>query len=230
MRVNTGLLLLLLLGLPGALSGQSGLTLRVYGGIGVPTGDFGNQITTSPGAGGATLGYWAGAEAVTSLGTAGLDWVSTASVVTLGIDDAFAENFMESLTDVPLQDLESGRYWVLPVLTGLQYALPFGDGVLTPTGQVGLGITGGPSGSFVVTDGAEATEVESTYGTSTSFAFAVGLGMTVGDTLRFFIKYLSLGTPARTVELEAPGGAFSLSEEVDQSISMIQIGVGVPIN
>lgn len=230
MRLSIGLLLLALVGTPGALSGQS-LTVRVYGGIAVPTGDFGNEITSSPGlAGGATLGYWAGADVVTPLGAEGLDWISSASVVTLGVDDEFAENFMEALAEAPVQDLESGRYWVVPVLTGLRYAMPFGDGVLTPTGQIGLAVTGGPSGSFVVTEGSEATEVESTYGTSTSFGFAVGVGMTLGDRLHFFIKYLSLGSPGREVDLEAPDGAFSLTEEVDQPISMIQIGVGIPVN
>lgn len=213
MRKATWLGVFMLLGIPLTASAQiPGMGVNVFGGVAVPMGDFGDDSESDEDAGFAKLGFTVGADLIKELGGAPIAWITSISVATHGVDlDA---------DDFGATDADIGRYWLVPIMTGIGYNVPLGPGtLLTPMAQVGLNFIVGPSGTLDF--GGE--EFEEEYGMATTFGFGVGGILSFGN-MSVSARYLSLGTADR--EVERSGGGVSETFDVEQPVSIAQIAVG----
>lgn len=181
--------------------------INLYGGLSAPVGDFSDDTGTD--AGYASFGLGVMGEYVLPVGSPGLGWVSSASLLINGADDDFIG-----------QGADVGRYFIIPLMTGLRY---FAE--LSPTvdgyglGQVGVSIVRGPSGD--VGD----TEYSSNF--ATSFGFGLGGGIVLNDRINLTLRYLILGEQEFEYDIEGPGG--DTEGEAEVSVGVVQVMIGFQI-
>jgi hypothetical protein len=175
--------------------------LDFFGGLGMPMGDFADDEGTDAGL--ATMGFVVGADARLPLGTSPFGWVTTVSINSLGFDseDAFGE------------DADFGRYWLVPITTGVSYPVAIGTGMsLVPMAQLGLNIAYGPNGE----DG----DIEYETATSFSLAFSAGADLMFAENLGATIRYMNGGGPEREIDAGDAGEG-----EFETSMTWLQLGV-----
>ena len=169
-----------------------------FGGVALPSGDFADDDGED--AGGAETGFMIGADSYLPLGTTAFGWVTSASINTFGVDDGGDD------------DVDLGRYWLVPITTGVSYPITLGPTMsISPMAQIGLNIAYGPNGEIADED----------FNTSTSFslAFSAGANMMFTPTLGATLRYMNGGAPEREVEQ----GEFE--GERDNPMSWLQLGV-----
>jgi hypothetical protein len=175
--------------------------LSVFGGLAMPMGDFADDEGSDAGL--ATMGFALGADAHLPLGSSAFGWVTSVSINSLGFDseDAFGE------------DADFGRYWLVPITTGVSYPIAMGPGMsLSPMAQIGLNIAYGPNGE----DGDIEYETE----TSFSLAFSAGADFMFSQNLGATIRYMNGGGPEREIDAGDAGEG-----EFETSMTWLQLGV-----
>ena len=169
-----------------------------FGGVALPTGDFADDDGED--AGGAETGFMVGADAYLPLGSTAFGWVTSASINSFGVDDDGND------------EVDLGRYWLLPIMTGVSYPIVLSPTMsISPMAQIGLNIAFGPNGEIADED----------FNTSTSFslAFSAGANMMFSETLGATLRYVNGGAPEREIEQG------ELEGERDNPMSFLQLGV-----
>ena len=120
-------------------SQTSPIKFGIFGGVSIPTGDFGEDksfnLDTGKGDGFATVGFGGGLELLYPIGTPGLNWHTTAGFLYNGFDDKELLNYIDD------EDAEvtAGNYFIIPVITGLSYQAPLSAELdVLLIGQLGL--------------------------------------------------------------------------------------------
>ena len=169
-----------------------------FGGVALPTGDFADDDGAD--AGNAETGFMIGADAYLPLGSTDFGWVTSASLNSFGVDDNGAD------------DVDLGRYWLLPIMTGVSYPIALGPTMsVSPMAQIGLNLAFGPNG--------EIGDEDFNTSTSISLAFSAGANMMFTPSLGATLRYVNGGEPEREVEQ----GEFE--GERDNPMSFLQLGV-----
>ena len=190
------------LALPASASAQGvpymGGGIGFFGGVALPSGDFGDDEGDDAGA--ATTGFMIGADSYLPLGTTAFGWVTSVSLNTFGVDTDDADN------------VDLGRYWLIPVVTGVSFPISMGPTMtLAPMAQIGLNVAYGPNG--------EVNDDDFSTSTSFSLAFSAGANLTFTETLGATVRYVNGGAPEREIEQ----GEFE--GERDNPMSWLQLGV-----
>ena len=193
------------LAMPAAVSAQGVPFMNggvgIFGGLALPNGDFADDNADEE-SGYAKMGLALGADAHLPFGTTPFGWMTSVSINTFGVDD---EMFGE--------DADVGRYWLIPIMTGVSYPVTVGTGMsLIPMAQVGLNLALGPSAEDDLGN-------EADFGTSFSLAFSVGADFMFSQNLGATARYVNGGAPER--EVETDGGDF----DKDSPMSWLQLGV-----
>jgi hypothetical protein len=201
-----------------ALLAQDRTSVGLFGGVGIPTGPFGDELSEEAGL--ARTGFMLGADLVVPIHPVpGLGWASIVEGASFGIDD----DFVEWLTGGVASELsfDIGRYWAAFAFTGLQYSLPvIPDLDVYGLGQIGAGMLKAPGASIVYLgmDYDLETFWEPLKGVS------AGLGATVKDRFTLDVRYFHFINP------EVRGELRYLSEveeiEADQPVSWFQVMAG----
>ena len=200
------------------LGAQERVSLGVLGGIALPTGDFGDELSEDAGL--ATTGFVLGAEVVVPIRPApGLGWASSLAGMTFGVDDDFAAGLADFFPGEATIDM--GRYWSAVLFTGLRYtATVMPDVDLHGTGQVGAGMLKAPDASLVVLG----TDYELDSSWEPVKGLAAGLGATFQDRLTLDARYFHFISPEISGELRYLSEVEDLSGE--QPVSFVQITLG----
>lgn len=194
---------LLLLAAPAAYGQDT--ELNIYGGLSAPQGDFADD--SGDDAGYASFGLSVMGEYVQYLGTPGLGWASSASLLVNPADDDI----------INANDPDVGRYFILPVMTGLRYQTELSatlDGYAI--GQAGLVGSRAPR--------LEVGDAEATSNNVFGFGFAFGAGIVLSDGINITARYLSLGQPEYEYE-DDDGG----EQDFEPSMRLFQVMIGIAI-
>lgn len=197
-------LLVVFVCIPGMALGQ--VSGSVSAGLSLPTGDYADDIGND--AGFATTGATVLAQLSTPISTAeNLAWIGTAGITSHGVDDEVAD----ILVGAGAVNVDVGRYWGVPVLTGLRYDIPISEmAAIFGTGQLGVVFAKGPT--------IEASGQTATYNVATTLGFAVGGGVQFNPRFGIGMRYLPLGDIEAEVEFDS--GA---STEVEAPVSYLDI-------
>ena len=192
-----------LLALPSALSAQgfANAGIDFLGGVAMPNGDFGDDEGDD--AGFATTGFFVGANMRAGLGATPFSWISSVSINSLGADaeEAFGD------------DADFGRYWLVPITTGVGYPIAMGTGMsLTPHAQIGVNIAYGPNG--------EIGDEEFETATSFSLAFSAGADFMFTPTLGATARLMNGGGPEREIDAGDAGEG-----ELETTMTFLQLGI-----
>ena len=207
--------LVMVSGMVSAVVAQDRTSVGLFGGVGIPTGPFGDELSEEAGL--ARTGFMLGADVVVPIRPVpGLGWASLVEGASFGID----EDFVEWLTGGMPSELsfDIGRYWAAFAFTGLPYTIPvIPDLDVYGLGQIGAGMLKAPSASIVYlgTDFDLETFWEPLKGVS------AGLGATVKDRFTLDVRYFHFINP----ELSGKLRYMSEVEEItgDRPVSWIQV-------
>ena len=203
-----------LIGLPAHAQGR--WSASVFGGAGVPVGDFSDDAGESAGL--ATAGFVLGSDlAIRIPAVSGLDWLSTIQGVSFGVDEGF-------LQDIPVAaEVDLGRYWGALLMSGLRYGIGPGPTRVQFAGQVVIGMMRAPNGT--VTAVGEEFELESFW--EPVKGISGGLGLAVGDRVSVDARYETFFNPEVRGELRYQGTVEEL--EGEQPMSWIRVTVGLRV-
>ena len=194
--------------------------LSLHAGAAFPQGEFGATDQDDENSGFATTGLTVVGEYTYPIGTPGLGIVGSISVTA----NRMNENELFEDVDEDEVDISSG-YWInVPVMGGLRYETevsPTAD--LYGIGQVGININRGPT-IEISNDDAISTI---SFSTVTSTGFTIGAGVAFNNQINASIRYLKLGTPEITTEVQFDGE--TQEDEYDQPLAAIQLLVGVDL-
>lgn len=205
-------------------SQTSPIKFGIFGGVSIPTGDFGEDksfnLDTGKGDGFATVGFGGGLELLYPIGTPGLNWHTTAGFLYNGFDDKELLNYI----DDEEAEVTAGNYFIIPVITGLSYQAPLSadlDALLI--GQLGLSFIKKTTMElyYPVTD--YSLEVE--FGMATSFTFGVGAGLLFNDKFNVSFRYLGCGEPEFDVTFDEDGETYDGEAEISVAVFLISVGV-----
>lgn len=200
------------------------LKFGIFGGVSIPTGDFGEDksfnLETGRGDGFATVGFGGGIELLYSVGVPGLNWHTTAGFLYNGFDDTELKNYIDN-DDV---EVTAGNYFIIPVITGLSYEAP-----LSPTldalivGQLGLSFIKKTTMELYYPEIDYSLEAE--FGMATSFSFGVGAGLLFNDKFNVTFRYLGCGQPEFDVTFDEDGETYDGEAEISVAVLLISVGV-----
>lgn len=205
-------------------SQSSPVKFGIFGGVSIPTGDFGEDksfnLETGKGDGFATVGFGGGLELLYPVGTPGLNWHTTAGFLYNGFDDTELLNYI----DDDDAEVDAGSYYIIPVITGLSY-----QAQLSPTldaliiGQLGLSFIKKTTMELSYPGFDEYLDVE--FGMATSFSFGVGAGLLFNDKFNITFRYLGCGEPEFDVTFDEDGDTYDGEAEISVAVFLISVGV-----
>lgn len=185
-------------------------SFTVYGGISIPTGDFGDDNGARDD-GFANVGFNLNGEYVSFFeDTPELGWVSS-----LGININGGDQDLRS----GIQDVDIGSWINIPLLTGVRYQHNLDNGnPIYAQAKIGINFSKAPK--------IELNQVgnELTTNLATSFGLALGGGIIVNDKINLSLRYLGLGEPE--LEYESDDGG---SVQFEKPISILQLTAGFKI-
>lgn len=190
----------------------------IHGGLALPTGDFAS--TSSAQAGGATMGFSAGANVDISL-IPTLSVIGSFSYVSNPLD----EELVKDLSGTSSYEGEIGSWTTLWPMAGIKYSVGVGPLVgIFLTGQGGLLM--GTSPEVDVTSGGNRYRSKSF--SATSFAYALSGGVYLMNKFTIELRILS-GQPEYDFEFTASGNGFTstFTGKTDQPSSIIQLNAGI---
>jgi hypothetical protein len=223
------------------------VSLSLFGGISIPTGDFGANIGENPvitrrygfdvgdNVGLASTGFCFGAELVSSTGIKGLSWLVNATFISNSTDaSTVTSEFEKQLGDTVTVSFDFGNWLNIPVMTGVIYKYTFSPRIsVFGTAQLGINFSQAPSKTVKV-DGI--TGEEKTYGLVVDFGYGIGLGAILWGNYTLGVKYLNLDTPTYPVTLKLSEKVFpeivTREREIlgeDRSVSMVLVTLGINI-
>lgn len=195
--------------------------LSLQGFISMPTGDFGDDSGEEAGL--AKTGFGVGAEFKLPVGTQRLSWLFSTHLLVNSVDTDVIE------AEMPGGSVDASSWVNIPLMAGIRV-----ENVASPqigmygVGLVGLNFARSPqldmSGPI---DGYDA-QFKQESGSATSFGFEVGGGVLIADKFDVSLRYLNLGKPEFTVEVQGTvdGETVVTEGEFEQSISMFLISAG----
>ena len=200
------------------------LKFGIFGGLSVPTGDFGDDksfnLETGRGDGFATVGFGGGFELLYPIGTPGLNWHTTAGFLYNGFDDKELINYI----DDDEADVDAGNYYIIPVITGLSYQVPVSKGLdVLFTGQLGLSFIKKTTMELTYPGDDYSLEVE--FDMATSFSYGVGAGLVFNDKFNVTFRYLGCGEPEFDVTFDEDGDTYDGTAEISVAVFLISVGV-----
>lgn len=192
----------------------------LHGLISLPQGDFGDDSGEKAGL--ATTGYGFSVEYTIPASSKNLFYVLQGHFILNSVDDTELKSLLGQMFPGYTIDLDMGNWINIPVMGGLRYQTPLSPTVnLYLVGKIGLNIVKGPSMDMTI----NGETGSSTYDMSTSFCLGVGGGIVIDEQINIGFKYLDLGEPELSGEVEAAGQSESLAG-IDQPISMLVISLG----
>ena len=223
------------------------VSLSLFGGISIPTGDFGANIGDNPvitrrhgfdvgdNVGLAMTGFGLGIELISATEIKGLSWLVNATFISNGVDaSAVTSEFEKQLGDTVNVSFDFGNWLNIPVMTGVNYKYTLSPRIsVFGTAQLGINFSQAPSKTVKV-DGI--TGEEKTYGLVVDFGYGIGLGAILWGNYTIGIKYLNLDTPTYPVTLKLSEKVFpeivEREREIlgeDRSVSMLLVTLGINI-
>jgi len=205
----------------------------LYGAVALPQGDFGDDSGSDAGL--AKTGFGGGMEYCAPLGSPGLEWVLSGSLLLNKLDTDPLEDELGWWLDGG--DVDAGSWMNIPLMGGIRYrtmASPTVD--FFAVGLAGLNVVKGPTIKYeaLFWDDWEYeyvhVEIEQTLDPATSFGMGIGAGIIVNKKLSIAFRYLNLGEPEIKGDIEADveyEEYFDWDVEFDQPISMLLLTVGV---
>jgi len=189
---------------------------QLFGGLGVPLGDFSESDN-----GGANTGFVVGGQYTISLGDGGEFFRN--SGIALGV--TYANNGIDigMLSGLGLS-VESGSYSNIWVLGGLKTTFPASEAVsIDLTVLLGAVFSSSPeltasgSGALITVSSASAT----------AFALSAGGDVVLSKHFTFGLRYYA-AEPEYSIRFEGtgPGASLSTTEDVEQSTSILAVSVG----
>lgn len=197
-------------------------SISVFGGISLPTGDFGDDGSESDGY--AKTGFLAGVDYTKPLAMEGLGWFSTLALIYNPLDKDKLEEALSEEFDVDLEGaMKSGSWLNIPVLTGVKYSFTAQETMnLFVLGQVGLDIVK-PNKIKFEPEGVD-EEAEMKFDTKAAIGFSVGAGINFGN-LTITARYLGTGETEIEPEIEVDGDSENLDPQ-DKKIGMLTLTLG----
>lgn len=196
---------------PCAAEAQIGFGLN--GGVSLPMGDYGDDDLDNGDAGGATTGFSVFLDLGLSIPALPVGWTISGGITSHGVDDAFGEALVEG----GATDVDVGRYYAVPVLTGPRIDLPMTPGLgLYVDAQAGLAMFRGPD--------VEWSGGDSEMDWSTGFAWSVGAGIDLPVLFGLGVRYVSLGDADIDIEF-SDGSEFSGELPVSWVDVFVSIGM-----
>jgi len=211
----------------------------IFGGVGIPTGDFGEDNTAEAGL--AETGFGLGFEMGVPVSPNGLYWIINGSVLYNGInEDVFEDAMGFSINlgtgySVEFESFEFGKWWNFPVMTGIKYIADVSPefsiyGELTS----GINLVISPNIEYTgtVCDQTDcyAFDGDATYDKTISFGYGLGFGIIIKENFLVGFLYLNLGKPEINGEASLTVSGFPAESEefaMEQSISVMHISAGV---
>jgi hypothetical protein len=269
MKIHLFIALIIML-ITNTLFAQEGeLSLHLFGTTSLPIGDFGtdadeySRVTRVSGfevgdkIGLAREGLGIGAELIAPVWFRGLNWVLSTKVLVNGtnrnkvlseyrtqfVADTVETRDHQNKSVVTSVDIEFGRWFNIPVMTGFRYDHHFSHRyTLYGTLQAGMNLSKAPYQKATVgLKDAEGTnelfEAENTkYSFARDFGYEVGIGFVWNQTYNFGIRYLALSNPrfdgTRTLSLDVFPWIYSLENEIvgdERSVSMLVVTFGIQL-
>lgn len=199
--------------------------LSLHAGASFPQGEFGATDTDDENSGFATLGLTVGGEYTYPLNTPGLGAVGSVFLMANGVnEDELLEGFDEDA------DISSGYWLNVPIMAGLRYETEASsEADVFALGKIGINVNRGPTLEANY-DNFDATQTLS-FSTATSFGFALGMGAVFNEQIVVSLRYLGLGSPEITTEVETESNGNTNTDEDDysQPLDGIQLMIGIDI-
>jgi len=223
------------------------LTLHLFGGASLPSGDFGKdigdnaRITRRSGfdigdkVGLAQTGFGGGAELIAPVWFRGLHWVLSTKIFVNGTDEGTVQSVLRSqLGDTVGVEFDHGQWLNIPILTGFRYDLQVTQ-KHTLYGTLQAGVNWSKAASRKATLGPLTVE-DTQYEFARDFGVEAGLGFVFNHSVNLSFRYLALSTPRYE-------GTRKLSEKMfpqifkrenailgeERSISMFIVTLGVQL-
>ncbi|HSG49199.1 MAG TPA: hypothetical protein VLA43_15370 [Longimicrobiales bacterium] len=205
------------LAFPPPLHAQGKWSASLFGGAGLPMGDFGDDAGEAAGL--ANPGFVLGSELAMSLRSVpGLDWLSTLQGVAFGVDESFLEELL------PGAQVDLGRYLGAMALTGLRLRVREAGTRIHLAGQLLVGVMRAPSGTF--SGAGERVELES--GWEPVKGLSGGVGAAFGERITVEGRYVHLINPEVSAELTSQGVVLE-EFQGEQPMSWIQVVLAVRV-
>ncbi|MCK5029386.1 MAG: hypothetical protein KAR57_07120 [Bacteroidales bacterium] len=194
----------------------------IYGFLALPSGDFGNN--SGEGAGYAETGFGISAEYTKAIGTEGLGWVTSISIILNPHDESGLKEFLIEEFGMPDDGVVKTKSTMsFPVLTGLKYQADI-SGHIEVFGALQAGLNFIKPGNRGVTVGGESWGME--FDIYTSFGFSVGGGLIFYERFNIGFRYFGLGEPELESTITNLDGN-SRIEKFDQKVGALAITLGV---
>jgi len=162
-----------------------------------------------------------------------LSWISSIGLFFNGVDVSEGEEEIEKLfyeaTGYTFNvDIDAGRWYNFPILTGIKFQNNFlpevaGFGIF----QIGLNITKAPNYDLTKRLGSRSANGEGTNEMSTSLGFCFGGGLVFNDKFVVNLMYNDLGKPEFDQELKFKGESETFKGEIKQKISLLLFYFGI---
>lgn len=210
-RNSLFLLAFALLGVPGSARAQ--IRVDLSGGASLPVGDYSHDPETDGDY--AEIGFTGIAGLALSVGSH-FEWTLNGGIASHGLDRS------ASVSEGFQSDVEVGRYRIHPLLTGPRLRIPVGSSAaIYLEGQGGVALINGPS--------ITSPEFEIQYGSTHTFAWALGGGAFLNRRLGIGARFIPIGDV--TTEVRLPE-IFGVPEplEVEQSISWVDVFLTLRLN
>jgi len=189
---------------------------QLYGGLGVPLGDFSESDN-----GGANTGFVVGGQYTISLGDAGAFFPN--SGIALGV--TYTNNGIDfGMLSGSGLEVETGSYSNIWALGGLKTTFPASDAVSIDLALL-LGAVFSSSPEFKASGSGTLITVSSA--SATAFGFSLAGDVVLSKHFTFGLRYYD-AKPEYSLKFEAsgPGVSVSTTEEVEQSTSIFAVCVG----
>lgn len=188
--------------------------LQLFGGLGVPLGNFAESD-----GGGAKTGYGAGAQYTVSLG----ELLPNAGIVLCGLYTSNATD-VSALSGFGLS-VESGSYSNIWAMGGAKVTIPAAESFSIDLAFL-VGADFGTSPS--VTASGQGIRVSMSSASATAFAVAVGGDVVLGKHFTFGLRYFDAKPKYKvTATGEGPGvPIMTITDEVEQSTGILLVSVG----